>query len=96
MKRKMIAVLIISLLTVLINRSALAGDHHRSRKASAGAVVADAIVLRPVGFCGTVLGAAAFAISLPVSVPTKKTDEISKTLVRKPYSYTFERPLGKM
>ncbi len=95
MRRKMITALIISLVLLSINHPVFAGDH-RSHKPSAGAVVADAIVLRPVGFCGTVLGAAAFVISLPVSLPTQKTDEMSRTLVKKPYSYTFERPLGRM
>ena len=95
MKRKMITALIISLVLFSVNCSVFAEDH-RSKKPTAGAVVADAIVLRPLGFCGTVLGSAAFVISLPVTVPTKKADEVSRTLVRKPYSYTFERPLGKM
>ena len=95
MKRKMIIALIIPLVLFSVNHSVSAENHH-SKRPSAGAVVADAIVLRPLGFCGTVLGAAAFVISLPVTVPTKKTDAVSRTLVRKPYSYTFERPLGKM
>ncbi len=62
---------------------------------SAGAVIAAILVLRPLGFFETVLGSAAFAISLPVTVPTRKTHETSRTLVKRPYSYTFERPSGK-
>ncbi len=70
--------------------------NHSSGGPSAGAIVADALVLRPLGFCGTVLGAAAFVISLPVTLPTRRTDEASRILVVTPYQYTFERPLGRM
>jgi hypothetical protein len=63
---------------------------------STGAVVLDILVLRPLGLCGTILGASAFVISLPVTVPFKKTDEASKMLVMEPYGYTFERHLGKI
>ena len=50
----------------------------------------DILVLRPLGLCGTILGASAFVVSLPVTVPFKKTDEVSKILVMEPYDYTFE------
>ncbi len=63
---------------------------------SAGAVVSDVLVLRPLGFVGTVLGGAAFIVSLPVTLATHKVDRAEKLLVQEPYDYTFERPLGQM
>lgn len=63
---------------------------------SAGAVISDALVLRPLGFAGTILGSAAFVVSLPVTLATHKVDRAEKILVQEPYEYTFERPLGQM
>ena len=63
---------------------------------SAGAVVSDVLVLRPLGFVGTILGSAAFVVSLPVTLATHKVDRTEKILVQEPYEYTFERPLGHM
>ena len=63
---------------------------------SAGAVVSDVLVLRPLGFAGTILGSAAFVVSLPVTLATHKVNRAEKILVQEPYEYTFERPLGQM
>lgn len=93
--KKVITFLLISCLAISFSTYAFASDHS-SGDPSPGAVVADILVLRPLGFCGTILGAAAFVISLPVAVPTSKMGEVSRLLVEKPYNYTFERPLGKM
>lgn len=87
--------LLICSLVLSLHSFALAKDNSPGGP-SAGAVVLDILLLRPLGFCGTILGASAFVISLPVTAPFKKTDEASKMLVMEPYSYTFERPLGKI
>jgi len=63
---------------------------------SAGAVVSDVLVLRPLGFAGTILGSAAFVVSLPVTLAIHKVDRAEKILVQEPHEYTFERPLGQM
>jgi hypothetical protein len=63
---------------------------------SAGAVVSDVLVLRPLGFAGTILASAAFVVSLPVTLATHKVNRAEKILVQEPYEYTFERPLGQM
>lgn len=87
--------LLICSLVLSLNSFVLAKDNS-SGDPSTGAVVLDILLLRPLGFCGTLLGASAFVISLPVTVPFKKTDEASKILVLEPYGYTFVRPLGKI
>ena len=87
--------LLVCSLVLSLNSFVLAKDNS-SGDPSTGAVVLDILVLRPLGFCGTILGASAFVISLPVTVPFKKMDEVSKMLVMEPYGYTFERPLGKI
>ncbi len=87
--------LLVCSLVLSFNGFVLAKDNS-SGSPSTGAVVLDILVLRPLGFCGTILGASAFVISLPVTLPFKKTDEVSKIVVIEPYGYTFERPLGRI
>ncbi len=73
-----------------------AGHQGTSSNPSAGAVVGDILVARPLGFVGTVLGTTAFVVSLPVTLPTHQVDKVGKVLVERPFNYTFERPIGRM
>ena len=84
-----ISILLIALTILALNSVAFDAP-------SAGAVVADLLVLRPLGFAGTVLGGAAFVVSLPVTLATHKVEPVEETLVERPFAYTFERPLGQM
>jgi hypothetical protein len=57
--------------------------------------VGDAVVLRPLGFCATVIGGVLFVVTLPFTAGAK--DGIAKSahvLVEKPAKATFQRPLG--
>jgi hypothetical protein len=42
------------------------------------------------------LGATAYVVSLPVTIPLKKTDEAKEFLITYPYYYYFKRPLREM
>ena len=63
---------------------------------AAGAMVLDALLLRPLGLAATVLGAATFVVTLPFSLPTRSADDAAEVLVVKPAEYTFARPLGEV
>ena len=63
---------------------------------SAGMMLMDAFMLRPLGLAATVLGTAAFVVTLPFSLPTRSADDAAKALVVKPARYTFARPLGEV
>jgi hypothetical protein len=93
MKRKM-AIVIITLLMLSFNSIALASGPEA--KPSPAIIVADVLLLRPLVLAGTILGGAAFVISLPVTLPFKTTEPVAKHLVIEPLNFTFERPLGKM
>lgn len=56
----------------------------------------DIVFLRPVGLFTTVVGTAAYVISLPISIPTGSADEAAEKLVFAPFNYTFRRPLGTL
>jgi hypothetical protein len=94
--KKIMSIVVATLLILAFNSVSLAAIQGPSSAPSAGAVVSDALVLRPLGFVGTVLGGTAFVVSLPVTLATHKVDRAEKLLVQEPYDYTFERPLGQM
>ncbi len=60
------------------------------------AMLLDTIFLRPVSLVGTVVGAAAWIVSLPFSLPSNSTGEAFDALVVTPLNYTFARPLGSV
>ena len=87
--------LLVCSLVLSLNSFVLAEDNPSGHPPT-GAIILDILVLRPLGFCGTILGASAFVMSLPVSIPSKKMDEVLENVVMVPYGFTFERPLGKI
>lgn len=58
------------------------------------AMTGDALLVRPVMFATTILGAVVFAVSSPFSYLGGNADEAWETLVVGPYETTFERCLG--
>jgi hypothetical protein len=65
-------------------------------KPGAEEVVGDVVVLRPLGFCSLVFGTVVFIVALPAAVITNSTEQTAEVLVREPFDYTFQRPLGEM
>ena len=59
-------------------------------------VVGELLWVRPLGCLHIGLGAIFYVISLPVTVPLNKTDEVREFLITYPYYYYFERPLREM
>ena len=60
---------------------------------SALAMMTDLIILRPLGTAATIVGAAAYVVSLPFTLPTGSASGGS-VLVGEPAIYTFARCLG--
>lgn len=95
--KKLISILTISILILSFSSFAFAkGPEAKATNPSTGAVVADILVLRPLGAVGTILGAAALVATYPVTVALNDTPEAEDFLVMRPLHYTFERPLGQM
>lgn len=64
---------------------------------SAGAMVFDLVVIRPLSLVGTVLGSAVFLLQMPLAlIQNKPPIAAAKKLVVEPARYTFDRPLGQM
>jgi len=64
---------------------------------SAGAMVFDLVVVRPLSLVATLLGSGVFLLQLPLNLiqGTPPIDPAQK-LVVEPARYTFDRPLGVM
>jgi hypothetical protein len=65
------------------------------REPTGGEMVLDALVARPLGLVGTVVGAAVWVVSLPFTLPSRSTERAAKQMVAKPAEFTFKRPLGQ-
>jgi hypothetical protein len=61
---------------------------------SAGAVVADLVLVRPLSFVGLVIGTGASIVATPFALASRTTGPLYKTLVVEPFDFTICRPLG--
>ena len=62
---------------------------------SLGAAGVDLLAVRPLGIASTVLGLAAYVVSLPFSIPGGNSGKVWENCVVEPAGYTFTRPLGE-
>ena len=74
----------------------MASTKEKAPRPSPVVKAADALIVRPIAFTSTLIGSAFYVLSLPVTVPLKKTKPVEEALVCKPARATFERPLGDM
>jgi hypothetical protein len=73
-----------------------ARDQVPDREASADEMIADLLLIRPLGIVSTVMGTAFFIVSLPFSAAGGNTKAAFQNLVVDPAKFTFNRPLGKL
>jgi len=70
-------------------------DDASSRKPSVGDVLGDVLCIRPLGFIEIAFNSLFFVISLPVTIPLKKTDDAKEFFITDPYRFYFNRGLGE-
>jgi hypothetical protein len=63
---------------------------------TAAAMTFDLILLRPVGLAATIVGTAVFIVSLPFSALGGNEEAAAENLIKGPFFYTFQRPLGQL
>ncbi len=61
---------------------------------TAGTMLADTVLVRPLTLVGTAVGAITFVVTLPFSALGGNMGEAGRILVVDPAKYTFIRPLG--
>ena len=90
-----LVVLAAFLLSVIV-APGMAQAYDTDSNRSAMGMTGDLILLRPLGFAATVIGAAVFVVSLPFSLIGKNVNEASQKLIVEPFLFTFDRPLGEL
>jgi hypothetical protein len=58
-------------------------------------MIADTLIVRPVGIAATVFGSVTYVISLPFSYFGGNQQEAQEALVEEPARHSFQRPLGR-
>ncbi|MFO1355003.1 MAG: hypothetical protein U1F72_02520 [Gammaproteobacteria bacterium] len=71
-------------------------DSYIDQRPGFGAMVVDGVLVRPLGLGATVLGAAAWVVTLPFSALGGNAGEAAQKLVVEPARFTFTRPLGDL
>jgi hypothetical protein len=95
-KRSRLAVAVmVALIVGLLSPAAFADQYAEREKPTGGMMMWDALVMRPIGIVGTVLGSAVWLVSYPFAALGGNTDESTEALVQEPFEWTFQRPLGE-
>lgn len=94
-KRLMVLVMVLSLVMVPCSACFAKDENLTGDEWTGGRMVGDIVVVRPIGFCMTVLGSVMFVVSLPFTAPTGTTGEAFDGLMAGPAMFTFNRPLGE-
>lgn len=94
-KKPMVIFLIIAFATVSLATNSFAQTAVEGSEITTEEMVADAILVRPLGIIAIILGAGIFVISLPFSLLGRNVGEAGSKLVVAPAAFTFVRPLGE-
>lgn len=89
-----IMILTLVVATCVLAPPARALDPIQKEDITAGAMIADFFLVRPIGIVATAFGAVVYVVSLPFSLPGGNAHLAAQKLIVKPAKYTFTRPLG--
>ena len=95
LKQTAIYFLITTLVLIPFGTAAFAQEQEPGNADVRGKMVADVLIVRPLGIVSTILGTALFLVSLPFSAMGGNVNEARQKLVVEPGRFTFKRPLGE-
>jgi hypothetical protein len=64
--------------------------------ADGAAIIADTVVLRPLGLAALATGSTVYVLTLPFTALTGSAGKSFNALVKEPYRFTFVRPYGEL
>ncbi|CAM3601495.1 hypothetical protein [Halomonas lysinitropha] len=82
------------LVALLVASPAVAQGERMEAQPSGGAMIADAVIARPLLAAATVGGTAIFLVSLPFTALGGNVDGAAETLIKTPAEAAFRRCLG--
>jgi len=94
-KRALVFAITAALILTTTGFHAVAQDQEPGDTMTAGGMVADFVLLRPMGIAATALGTAFFIASLPFSCFGGNAKAAFEKLVAEPARFAFKRPLGE-
>ena len=94
-KHSIVFLLVAGLFFIPCGTSALAQDLYGGLDDGVEKMLADFILVRPLGIIATAVGTIMFGLSYPFSALGGNVDEAYQKLMVEPARFTFKRPLGK-
>lgn len=85
---------LLALVLIALPYPALADDAGTISGDKGTDMLVDAVVLRPLGLVGTVLGTVVTVVTLPFTLPSGSAEDAAQYMIVAPAEYTFNRPLG--
>ncbi|HID28668.1 MAG TPA: hypothetical protein EYP19_01540 [Desulfobacterales bacterium] len=95
-RRSLVVVMVAVLVFTTTGFSAFAQDKELEEETTGEGMIADFVLLRPLGIGATAVGTVFFIVSLPFSAPSGSVGAAFQKLVVEPATFTFGRPLGKV
>jgi hypothetical protein len=92
--RYSIVLFMVAALIIMPNGIMAAGKAQSDPQIEAGSMIADAVIVRPLGIVATVGGFGLFVVSAPFSLLGRNAGNAWRALVVYPAKFTFARPLG--
>jgi hypothetical protein len=93
-KQFLIFLAIAALISVTFGSATAAQGNAETDDKDPGSMTFDLLVVRPLGMFATLLGSAAFVVSLPFSAMGDNIEPAYEKMIEAPVLYTFYRPLG--
>ena len=94
-KTTVIGLMALAILTLPLGTAALAQEYFETDEVEGEAMIYDLVIVRPISAAATVVSTAAYILSLPFSALGGNVDEAAEKLVKEPFEWTFQRPLGE-
>lgn len=57
-------------------------------------ILADVLILRPLGIAALGIGLVGSVVTLPFAAASNSVDRVGRELIQRPFEYTFTRPVG--
>lgn len=95
LKKSVVLITIAAMLIIPLSSEVLARTEMKQSQADAGAMVADFVLLRPLGFVALVTGFTCFVLSSPFSALGGNIHTAWDKMAVGPAQFTFARPLGE-